>query len=424
MTDVADIDLDKYDPMDREVQQCPYPHYEALRESGPIFFHKQTGMFFASRLDVVNEILRDVETFSSKMASAGTVGDSAVMEQVRDIIAEGCDRVDTMLTIDPPHQTRYRKLVSRAFSARRIAALEDKIREIAIELINEFPDKGSIDFHADFAVSFPVRVIHYALNMAPETEDKIKGWSDDAVAALGVALTDERRLEAARGTMVNQRYWRSEYDDRLANPVDDILSDLTHADFDDPDTPDGETRKLNFDEIYSIIQQLMVAGNETTTKFLNETMRLLIEHPQWWDRLVEDPDSMINGLVEEGLRLSSPNQGMFREATRDAEIEGVSIPKGSRVWVMFGSANRDGRTFPEAEGFDPSRENLKEHIAFGKGHHFCIGAPLSRLEGRVAFEELAKRIELPSFSEGNTFEYEPSFILRGLAQLDLDVTKK
>ncbi len=424
MTDVADIDLDSYNPMDREVQQCPYPHYAALRESGPIFFHKQTGMFFASRLDVVNEILRDTETYSSKMSNAGTVGDSDVMQEVAAIMREGWPRVETMLTIDPPEQTRYRKLVSRAFSARRIAALEDKIREIAVELIEEFPDEGSIDFHADFAVSFPVRVIHYALNMAPETEDKIKGWSDDAVAALGVALTDERRLEAARGQVECQQYWHSEYEDRLASPQDDILSDLVHADFDDPDTPEGETRKLTFAEVFSIIQQLMVAGNETTTKFLNETIRLLIEQPEWWGRLVADPDAMINGLVEEGLRVSSPNQGLFRVVTKDTEIEGVEIPKGSRVWVMFGAANRDERTFPDSEAFDPTRDNLKEHIAFGKGHHFCIGAPLSRLEGKVAFEELAKRIELPSFSEGNTFEYEPSFILRGLAQLDLDVKKK
>lgn len=424
MADVADIDLDSYNPMDREVQQCPYPHYAALRDHGPIFHHQQTGMYFASRLDVVNEILRDTETYSSKMASAPTMGDSEVMQQVAAIMEEGWRRADTMLTIDPPHQTRYRKLVSRAFSARRIAALEDKIREIVVELIDEFPDEGTIDFHADFAVKFPVRVIHYALNMSPETEGKIKGWSDDAVAALGVNLTDERRLEAARGQVESQKYWHEEYQKRLVEPQDDILSDIAHADFDDPDTPDGETRKLDFPEVFSIIQQLMVAGNETTTKFLNETIKLLIENPEWWDRLVADPDGMINGLVEEGLRLSSPNQGLFRLVTRDVEIAGTHIPKGSRIWVMFGAANRDERTFPESEDFDPGRDNLKEHIAFGKGHHFCIGAPLSRLEGKVAFEELAKRIELPSFSEGNTFEYEPSFILRGLAQLDLDVKKK
>jgi len=268
-----------------------------------------------------------------------------------------------------------------------------------------------------------VRVIHYALNMAPETEDRIKVWSDAAVAALGASITDERRLEAAREQVECQQYWFSEYEKRLAEPQDDILSDISHADFDDPDTPEGEMRKLEFAEVFSILQQLMVAGNETTTKFLNETIRLLIEHPTWWDQMRDDPDATWNGVVEEGLRVSSPNQGLFRVVTNDIDFHGISLTKGTRIWVMFGAANRDENTFDDAEAFDPSRDNLREHIAFGKGHHFCIGAPLSRLEGKVAFEELAKRIKLPSFSEGNTFEYEPSFILRGLAQLDLDVEK-
>ncbi len=420
----AEIDLSTYNPMDPEVQQCPFGHYAALRDSGPIFRHEQTGMFFATRIDVVNEILRDTETYSSKMASAGTVGDREVMAKVAEIMAEGVPRRDTMLTIDPPFQTRYRKLVSRTFSARRIAALEDKIREIAIELIEAFPDEGPIDFHKDFAVSFPVKVIHYALDMAPETEDRIKDWSDASVAALGRDLTEEERLHAARVQIENQKYWRGVYEERLVNPTDDIMSGLAHADFDDPATPDGETRKLDFSEVFSIIQQLMVAGNETTTKFLNETIRLMIENPESWDAMVADPDGVGYGLVEEGLRMSTPNQGMFRSVTRDTEIEGVQIPKGSRVWVVFAAANRDDRTFENPEDFNPDRENVRDHIAFGKGHHFCIGAPLSRLEGKVAFEELVKRIERPTFSEGNTFEYEPSFILRGLAKLDLDVKKR
>jgi len=327
-----------------------------------------------------------------------------------------------MLTIDPPYHTKYRKLVSRAFSARRIAALEDKVREITVGLIDEFPDQGTIDFHEQYAVALPVRVIHYALNMDPSTEQKIKGWSDDAVAALGVAITDERRIEAAQGVVDCEAYFHGEYQDRLANPQDDIISDLAHADFDDPDLPEGETRKLNYPEVFSILNQLMVAGNETTTKLLNETMRLLIENPKWWDAIKADP-ALIPAMVEEGLRMSSPNQGLFRVVTKDTELEGVAIPKGSRVWVMFGSANRDEDVFPDPDAFDPSRDNLKEHVAFGKGHHFCIGAPLSRLEGKVAFEELSKRLDSVAFAEGNTFEYEPSFILRGLAKLDLDIRK-
>ena len=417
------VDLANYDPMDREIQQCPFEHYEALREHGPVFHHEATGMYFVARHDMVNEVLRDTTTFSSMGSNKKSVASSGVMAEVAEIMAQGWPRAETLLTVDPPRHSRYRKLVARTFSARRIATLEDKVREIAIELIEAFPDDGPIDFHADFAVSLPVRVIHHTLNMSPGTIDSIKVWSEASNIALGATPPDEARLDAARAQVEAQRYWHDEYQDRLANPTNDILSGLAHADFDDPDLPDGQTRKLEFPEVYGIIKQLMVAGNETTTKFLNETMRMLIEQPDVWSELQADPAAHIHGLVEEGLRLSAPNQGMFRYVTADTELDGVPIPQGSTVWLMFAAANRDASVFADAESFDLSRDNVNDHVAFGKGHHFCIGAPLSRLEGRVAFEELVKRIELPRFAPGNTFEYEPSFILRGLAQLDLLVTK-
>ena len=421
MTDVSEIDLETYDPMDREVQQCPFPHYAALRQRAPVYLHPGTGMYFVSKLETVKQVLLDTATFSSRMSNVGTSGSPEVMKQAAEIAAEGWPRVDTMLTIDPPHQPRYRKLVSKAFTARRIAALEDDIRAITVDLIDAFPERGTIDFHADFAVALPVRVIHLALNMDDSVMDKIKPWSDDAVATLGVHVTDERRLEAVRGIVDSQKYWFSEYEKRLAEPQDDILSDVAHGDFHDPDT--DEIRKLTYPEVFGIIQQLMVAGNETTTKLLNETIKMLIENPEWWDRIVQDPEQ-IPAVVEEGLRLSSPNQGLFRTVTTDTELEGVPIPKGSRLWVMFGSANRDEDVFTDSETFDADRENVRDHVAFGKGQHFCPGAPLSRLEAKVALEELAKRIASMEFSADNTFEYEPSFILRGLAELRLDIVKR
>ncbi|MDG1267782.1 MAG: cytochrome P450 [Ilumatobacter sp.] len=418
------VDLDNYDPMDREVQQCPFDHYAALQASGPVFFHEPSGMYFVSRHEVVMEVIRDTTTFSSESSNKKTVGSPEVTAQVDAILAKGWPRAETLLTVDPPRQTKYRRLVAKTFSPRRIAELEDKVREIAVDLIADFPEKGPIDFHAAFGVALPVRVIHHVLNMAPETRHKVKEWSDAANVALGVEPSDEARYEAAQLGVDMQAYFHTEYEDRLANPVDDVISELAHADFDDPDLPDGETRKLGFPEVYGIVRQLMVAGNETTTMFLNETMRLLIDNPERWSQLEDDPEGMVNGLVEEGLRLSSPNQGMFRQVTCDTELHGVFIPKGSRLWLIFAAANRDEGLFADPGSFDPTRTNLKEHFAFGKGVHFCIGAPLSRLEGRVAFEELVKRVKLPAFSEGNTFEYEPSYVMRGLAQLGLDIEKR
>jgi cytochrome P450 len=176
-------------------------------------------------------------------------------------------------------------------------------------------------------------------------------------------------------------------------------------------------------EMISIVQQLMVAGNEATTKGITETLKLLIENPSEWSRIQRDPAS-IPAMVEEALRLASPNQGLFRICTQDSEVTGVAIAKGSMLWVMFGSANRDERVFPKPDRFDPTRPNLKDAVAFGRGAHFCIGAQLARLELRVLFEELATRIETIGFAPGTTLEYEPSFILRGLKELEIDIVKR
>jgi cytochrome P450 len=173
-------------------------------------------------------------------------------------------------------------------------------------------------------------------------------------------------------------------------------------------------------EMLSILQQLLVAGNETTTKAITEGVRLLAEHPAELEALRADPVGRAPALVEEVLRLSTPTQGMFRVVTKDTEIDGVKVPKGARLVVVFAAANRDPAVWgDDPDRFDPSRENLKEHLAFGKGIHFCIGAPLSRLEMQVFFEELGRRVRGVELVEGTPLEYFPSFVLRGLTRLDV-----
>lgn len=414
------IDLQSYDPMEPSVQQNPFPYYAALRRKAGIFQHPKTGMFFISRMDTLRSVLAEPLLFSSQFANQGTMPSGGGNEELMEILSKGYPPVNTMLTADPPPQTRYRKAIGKPFGNKRILELEPVIRQIAVDLIEAWPDEGEIDFMKDFALPLPIRAIAHALGMAPDLEGKIKRWSDDSVAALGVEITQERRLEAARSVVEMQQYWVGQFDECRANPRGDIVSNLVNTDFEDHE---GNVRKLTDSELISMVQQLMVAGNETTTKLMNEATRLLIEHPPVWKEIQQDATA-IPDMVEEALRLSTPNQGMFRVATADTELEGTPIPKGSMLWVIFGSANRDEGVFPDPDRFDPKRPNLRDHIAFGHGAHFCIGAPLSRLEGRIAYEELAKRVESMELAPGETLRYEPSFILRGLEKLEIVARKK
>jgi cytochrome P450 len=335
-------------------------------------------------------------------------------------MAEGWPAVPTMLTEDPPLQTRYRKTVGKALSTRRILALEPKIRELTDRILDDWPARGRVDVMNSLSIPLPIRVVGHLLSMKPEVLQHVKRWSDASVAGLGVMIKDEERIAAAHSVVEMQKYWAAEFDDRVSAPTDDLLTALTQAGFEDET---GVERRLFMPELISIIQQLMVAGNETTTKLINETFKLLLENPEWFARMRAEP-GVTPLVVEEALRLSSPNQGMFRLVREDTELDGVPLPKGTMIWAMFGSANRDVAVFPDPDRFDPERPNLKESLAFGRGAHFCIGAPLARLELRVLFEQIASRIDSFALPEGFTLEYEPSYILRGLARLELDVARR
>jgi cytochrome P450 len=414
------VDLDSYDPMAKEIQQDPFPYYAALRARSPVHRVGSSNVYCISRMSTLRDILGRPEIFSSQASNAATrVRDPELLKQLVEVLEKGYPPKDTMLTCDPPAQTRYRKTVGKAFSTRRVLELEPRVRAAADAMIDTWPAKGRVDFMNQFAIGFPVRVIAELLSMDREREADIKRWSDDSVAALGVELPAEQRLAAARGVVELQNYWASRFEACRAEPRDDLVSDLARAQFQEED---GSKRLLTMIEMVSIIQQLMVAGNETTTKLLNATMKLLLENEGEWEAIERDP-ARIEGVVEESLRLSTPNQGMFRQVREDVVLEGVPVAAGSTLWLIFGSANRDESVFPEPDRFDPTRKNLKEHVAFGRGAHFCIGAPLARLEVRVALEQLSKRLREVRLADDNAFEYEPSYILRGLSALDLEMVR-
>ena len=386
-----------------------------------MLFVEKLGIHLVTRHDLVMEVLRDPQTYSSLFGGTGMPLAKQDRERMAEVLAEGFPRVATMLTADQPEHTRYRRLVSKAFHPAAIAALEPVIRRVTIQAIDSWIDNGSIEFVREFGIPLPVEVIAHALNVPQDRMADFKRWSDDSIAGIGTMLTLDQRIAAERGVNEYQRYFAEQIDLRRTDPRDDLLTNLLNARVDSDDPEVDDKRPLDMPEMLSIVQQLLVAGNETTTKMLTEMMRLLGENPQQWELLKQDP-SRIDRVVEETLRLSTPTQGMFRIVTTDVNLGGVDIPAGSRLVIVFSSANRDEGLYDHPDQFDPDRDNLRQHLAFGKGIHFCLGANLSRLEGQVALQELTKRIDTFRLADSNDFNYFPSFMLRGLTSLQIEFT--
>jgi len=430
--DLPMVDLDDFGLFDPAVQQCPHAYYAKMQQEAPVFEAAVPGasLYLITRYDDVVEVVRDPDTFSSEFDTSSHMS-SELAQRMADLRRSegGYPPVRTMLTADPPAHTRFRRLISKAFTPKVIADLESTIREITIGLIDAMlaasADGSALDFVEAFAVPLPVTVIAKALNVPDDRLADFKRWSDASIAGIGTNISIEERLEAEREVIEYQKYFAHQLETRKTSPQDDLLTNLLNArvDRDEDGIDDAEVSEapLTVAEMLSIIQQLLVAGNETTTKMLTEMMRLLGEHPAEWEALRADP-ARARSVVEETLRLSTPTQGMFRVVRHDTAIAGVDIPAGSRVVVMYSAANRDPEMFDEPQSFCPERDGAANHLAFGRGIHFCVGAALSRLEGKVVLEELARRLSSFELDAANTFEYHPSFLLRGLKRLDVRLT--
>ena len=428
----TDVDLGDFGLFDPAVQQCPHAYYAKMQQEAPVFEAAMPGseLYLITRYDDVVEVVRDTDTFSSEFDTSGYIS-TELAERLADLYRSegGYPRVRTMLTADPPAHTRFRRLISKAFTPKVIADLEPTIREITSGLIDAMlaasADGSELDFVQAFAVPLPVTVIAKALNVPDDRLADFKRWSDASIAGIGTNISIEQRLEAEREVIEYQKYFAHQLELRKTAPQDDLLTKLLNARIDraEDGIDDAEVSEepLTMAEMLSIIQQLLVAGNETTTKMLTEMMRLLGENPAEWEALRADPGNA-RSVVEETLRLSTPTQGMFRVVRQEVTVAGVDIPAGSRVVVMYSAANRDTEVFKDPELFCPGRDGVTNHLAFGRGIHFCVGAALSRLEGKVVLEELARRLSSFDLAPGNTFEYHPSFLMRGLKRLDVRLT--
>jgi cytochrome P450 len=407
------MDVDRIDLFDPAMQQDPHASYDALRGEA-VRYLPANNMWLVLRHDLVLDIIRDTATFSSRWGSNREPPPDEIRAEYDALMATALPHARTMLDNDPPDQSRMRMLVTRAFTPKVIATLRPTAVETCDQAIDSFIGRREIEFMHDYAVPLPIAVITKALNMPSERTKDFKRWSDDNIAAIGAKLGPQEYIAAQRGFVEMQEFFATEFAKRRAEPSDDLLGEIAAG----VAEIGGETRPLTMSEMVRMSQMILVAGNETTTKSLTETMRLLAEHPDEWASLKADPTRIPN-VVEEGLRLSSPTQGSYRIATRDVVLGGVAVPEGAKLVVMFAAANRDETVYACPHAFDPSRENLKEQLAFGKGPHFCLGAALARMEAEVALERFARRVKTVRLSDDNDFAYQPSFMLRGLKKLNL-----
>ncbi|MGH9271323.1 MAG: cytochrome P450, partial [Ilumatobacteraceae bacterium] len=325
--------------------------------------------------------------------------------------------VRVLLSADPPDHVRQRKLVNRAFTPPKVRALEPRIYEVAHQLVDDFADRGHAELVHDYGVLLPLTIIAECLGVADDELPKFKQWSDDFVAIIGNHDMDRDQL---RALLLSQNeffvYFGRKVEERRANPHDDLISDVVHATLDGEPLPD--------EEVLAMLNQFLVAGNETTTKLIASAVRILLEQPDTMQRLRDDP-SLIPGFVEEALRLETPVQGLYRTAVEDTEVGGVPIKAGDHLMLIYAAGNRDPDRFADPGAVDPCRPGLMSHLSFGHGEHFCLGAALARAEGRIAIEVLLERLDDLRPADGVTLaelDYEPSYVLHGLKTLPVQFT--
>ncbi|HEU4784901.1 MAG TPA: cytochrome P450 [Ktedonobacterales bacterium] len=343
----------------REQAFNPFPWYERMRRDAPAWVDPNSGVLSVFRYDDVQRALSDYEAFSSERGARDA---SSALNA-------------SLISSDPPRHRQLRNLVTQAFTPRAIAQLAPRITAIIDELLDPVAAAGRMDFVADLADPLPVIVIAEMLGIPSSERVQFKRWSDAIVSTTDTGLTF---MDAQREMAV---FFSSLIAERTAEPRDDLISHLIAAEIDD--------QRLTPMELMGFCVLLLVAGNETTTNLLGNAILCFDEQPEGYERLRAQPD-LIPSAIEEVLRYRSPVQSMFRSATGETDLGGVLTRPGQPVVAWIGSANRDAERFPEAHVFDITRAPNR-HLAFGFGIHFCLGAPLARLEARLALEALTAR---------------------------------
>ena len=396
------------------VLQDPLPYYAALRARGPVWREPHLGVFMISGIEEVLAVYADYERFSSIVAPLGPLlklpqpaaGESwaEMVEHRRSEIPLG----DQIISLDPPKHTRHRALLGKLLTPNRLKENEEFMWTLAAGLIDEFEERGEVEFGAGYARPFTLLVIADLLGVPREHHETFRGWLGGESGNAG----DPQGRMAGDQVFANLHPYFARYiEERRASSRNDVLGQLANVRFADGELPEVA-------DVVRIATILFAAGQETTARVITAGMRILAEQPALAAALRRDPEAIPN-FVEECLRLEGPIKGSFRLALRHVTLAGVEIPEGSIVMALVGAANRDPRVFTDPDRFDARRANARRNIAFGHGEHFCPGASLARAEARISFERLLARLDDLELVDASALSYAETFIIRGLNDLPL-----
>jgi len=366
---VLDENQLSYDPYIVEIDADPYPTYRRLRDEAPLYYNERLDFWGLSRFADVEAALRDVENLSSAK------GD--ILEVVK---AEPVMPLGVFINEDPPLHTVHRLLVSRAFTPRKMKAIEAQVRAFCAACLDPLTDGDRFDFTLDLGAEMPMRVVGILVGIPDSLQRTVRN-----VAGRRLRNKPGEPLPVSKDNYFSGNMFREYVEWREQNPSDDLVTELLHVEFKDVS---GTVRRLSTDELLVFLGVIANAGTETVGRLFGWLGKLLGEHPDQRRELVEDP-SLISGAVEEVLRFEPPVHHIARYVANDVEYHDQTVPAGSALLLMAGSANRDERRFDDPERFDIHRN--ANHLSFGRGTHFCLGSSLARLEGRVALEEILNR---------------------------------
>lgn len=379
----------------------PFPVYAWLRDNDPVYWDEKNKLWIVSKYAEVAYVSKNPKLFCSKF---GVTPDTDIQISI--------------VTMDDPRHTKLRSIVSRGFTPRMVATLEPRIRDIVRECIDAMADRGACDFVTELAVPVPLLVIAEMIGIPHEDRQAFWHWSDTMILAAGQHNNPEILEKASTAYLEYASYLQQIFEDRRRHPREDLVSILVAAQDEGTLGSDGEN--LSNDELLMFMTLLLVAGNETTRNGLSGGMHVLSEHPEELRRLVAHPE-LLPSAVEEILRWVAPIVGFRRTATQDTELRGRQIHEGDKVLMLYQSANRDAEIFAEPNRFDIRREP-NDHLTFGIGTHFCLGANLARIELRIVFEELLRRLPDIQVAPGATPVRIPSPLVRGIASLPVVFT--